>query len=237
MNNNSRSLISLVAGFLVIFSTRMFFTVADTIFIVDEYPFQRIIFMVSTALLLMGFEIGYTKFIFNIIDNKGSSLKTIFSNFNLLSQYIVGQLVYCMAIFITCLPALIFIVIKYDNKIFEIIYNAILDPYFQELVNSYVNVQELFLIFIVCSVPVVYIAIRLTFWSYFLVDKNLNGLDSIKHSWHITKNKNLEIIFVGAALILFNIIGIVSIIGIFFTAPISYLFYCLYFRYLLSNKS
>jgi len=235
--STSNGWISLVSGFLIIFSARMFFTATDTIFIVDEYPLQRIIFMISTALLLIGLEIGYTKFIFQIIDNKSPTLKTIFNNFNLLNQYIVGQLLYCLMILLTCLPAIIFIFIKYDNKIFEIIYNSILDPYFQELINSYVNLQELFFIFVLLSIPIVYIAVRLTFWSYFLVDKNYTGIDAIKASWSLTQNKNLEIIFIGVALIVLNLLGIISIIGIFFTAPISYLFYCLYFRYLLSNKS
>ncbi|MAW74678.1 MAG: hypothetical protein CMG09_01950 [Candidatus Marinimicrobia bacterium] len=235
--NNSRGAISLISGFLIIFSARMFFTATDTIFIADEYPAQRIIFMLSTALLLIGFEIGYTKFIFQIIDKKKSTLKTIFNNFNLLNQYIIGQLYYCFIIVIVCLPVAIYMFIKYDNEIFDIIYNSILDPYFQELINSYVNLQELLLIFILLSIPIIYIAIRLTFWSYFIIDKNYSGANSLKASWELTKNKNFEIIFVGIFLIAFNLLGIISIIGICFTAPLSYLFYCLYFRYLVSNKS
>ena len=79
--------------------------------------------------------------------------------------------------------------------------------------------------------------IRIFFWSYLIIDRGLTGLNSIKMSWKITKNKNLEILIFGISLLFINLLGILTIIGICITLPLSYLFVCLYFRYLLSNKS
>ena len=53
--NNSRGAISLISGFLIIFSARMFFTATDTIFIADEYPAQRIIFKSRKNLIINSF--------------------------------------------------------------------------------------------------------------------------------------------------------------------------------------
>ena len=236
LKKNTRGFLSLISGFLVILIVRMFFAIADTAFIVDEYPIQRIIFMLSTALLIMGIEIGYTKFIFNIIDNKQTNLSTLFNYFNLLGKYIIGQMIYCIIIILICLPAIIYIFYKFGNEFFEIIYNSILDPYFQELVASYFNVNELFIILLLIIIPAIYIAIRLSFWGYFIIDRKLNGILSIKNSWVLTKNKTFEITIIGLCLMIFNLIGLVSIIGICFTAPLSYLFFCLYFRHLIANQ-
>ena len=84
--NNPSSIISLVKGFIIVFLIRILLTTLDTIFVVDQYPIQRIIFIVSTALLIMGLEIGYTKFIFNIIDGVKVSISEIFNQFDLLGK-------------------------------------------------------------------------------------------------------------------------------------------------------
>ena len=68
--NNLRSLFSLISGFLIILLVRMFLTITDTIFVHEEYPIQRIIFIFSTTLLMLGLDIGYTKFILKLLDTK-----------------------------------------------------------------------------------------------------------------------------------------------------------------------
>ena len=233
---NTRGFLSLVSGFFIILIVRMLLSIVDTIFIANEFPIQRIIFMLSTALLVVGLEMGYNKLIFNIIDNDEASLSTVFNYFNLLGQYIIGQLIYCLIVVVVCLPSIIYIVLQYGNKFFEVIYHSVFDPYFQELVTSYFNVNELFIILFLLLIPGIYIAIRLSFWLYFIIDKKLTGQEAIKHSWLLTKNKAGEILIIGLCLIVFNIIGLISIIGICFTAPVSYLFFCLYYRYLLANQ-
>ena len=78
--------------------------------------------------------------------------------------------------------------------------------------------------------------IRIFFWSYFIIDKELSGINAIQKSWQLTKNRNYEILFFGIFLLLINIIGALTIIGICLTLPLSYLFVCLYFRFLISKN-
>ena len=66
----SKNIIPLISGFLIVLLIRSVLTIMDTLFIQEEFPIQRIIFILSTALLIMGLEIGYTKFVFSIIDKK-----------------------------------------------------------------------------------------------------------------------------------------------------------------------
>ena len=62
ISNNKKLLISIISGFLLILIIRSILAIMDTIFIQEEFPVQRIIFILSTSLLIMGMEIGYTKF-------------------------------------------------------------------------------------------------------------------------------------------------------------------------------
>ena len=216
--------------------TRSAFAIMDTIFIQEEFPIQRIIFIVSTALLIMGLEIGYTKFVFNVVDKKTSKLSKLFNYFHLLGQYIVGLLLYYLIILICLIPFFIYLVSKYGGDFFDMIISSLSDPYFQELAATYFNFDELFLMFLLCSIPAFYIGIRLSFWSYFIIDCKIYGIECIKKSWDLTSNKLSEIIAFGILLLFLNLIGALLIIGICFTVPISYLFFCLYFRYLLTHQ-
>ena len=47
-----------------------------------------IIFLISTWLLVTGIEIGYTKFIFNKIDEKSVKISDLFNYFDILPRYI-----------------------------------------------------------------------------------------------------------------------------------------------------
>tara|TARA_B100001123_G_scaffold422631_1_gene531791 strand:- start:162 stop:932 length:771 start_codon:yes stop_codon:yes gene_type:complete len=236
LSGNFNFIIPLISGFLLMLIVRSFLAILDTIFIQEEFPFQRIIFIFSTGLLITGVEIGYTKLIFEKIDNQNRNISFIFNNFNLLGKYLIGLILFYFIVFLTFIPGIIYIFIKYGIDFFDVLGNAILDPFFQELASSYFNLTELSFIIILFSIPTIYITLRLFFWSYWIIDKNLSGLEAIKRSWHITNNKTTEIVIFSLGLLFFNFLGALLIIGICITIPISYLFICLYFRFLISNN-
>ena len=236
LSNNTRASISIISGFLLILIIRSLLAIMDTIFIQEEFPIQRIIFILSTGLLIIGMEIGYTKFVFELIDKKERKLNYIFNHFHILGKYLSGLLIFYLIIILFSLPILIYTYFKYGLEIFNIFSSSLLDPYFQELATSYFNFQELAYIVILFSIPTIYVMIRVFFWSYLIIDKEYSGLLAIKTSWILTKNRNLEILTFGIALLFINLLGALTIIGICITLPLSYLFVCLYFRYLLSNK-
>lgn len=235
-DNYTKHIFPLISGFLIIMLARSIFAIMDTIFIQEEFPLQRIVFMLSTALLIMGLEIGYTKFVFNAIDKKTLKISNIFNEFHLLGKYVFGLLLFYLIIIICLVPFFIYLFIKYGNEFIDIIISSMADPYFQELAATYFNFNELFLVFLLFSIPAFYMGIRLSLWSYFVIDCNVYGMNCIKESWILTSNKTYEILAFGLLLLFFNLIGALLIIGICFTVPISYLFFCLYFRHLLSNQ-
>ena len=74
-NKNYKTFIPIISSFLLIFLIRSILALLDTLFTIDEYPIQRILFMISSACLVIGLEIGFTKLIFNILDSAKSSTK------------------------------------------------------------------------------------------------------------------------------------------------------------------
>ena len=66
---NTQQLILLISTFLLVFFIRFLLMIMDSIFVIDEYSIQRVIFIISTSLLVMGLEIGFTKLIFQIMDD------------------------------------------------------------------------------------------------------------------------------------------------------------------------
>ena len=192
--NNFHILLSIISGFMVVFFIRSILALLDTLFVSNEYLVQRFLFVGSTTLLIIGLEIGFTKFIFQIIDNRNPPLMNIFNYFHLLGKYMFGLLGFYVLLSLGILPGLIFLYIKYNGEIFSLIYNSIGDPYFQELISSYFNLYDLFILVVVILVPVFYISIRLCLWSYFVIDKEMNGYSAIKESLLLTKTKELELV-------------------------------------------
>jgi len=73
-------------------------------------------------------------------------------------------------------------------------------------------------------VPGIIFAIRLWFFEYFIVDKNLGVIESLKKSWEITKGNALNLFFFLILLALINILGFLAlIIGLFLLIPILFL--------------
>ena len=229
---DTKKFISIISAFLLVFLIRSSLAIIDTLFIANEFPIQRIIFILSTSLMIMGLEIGFTKCIFHILDNKKIFISNIFNYFHLLGSYILGTLIYYCSISVGIIPGFLYLYSKYSGESINIMYTSIGDPYFQELISAYFNSLDLLILLFIIVIPAIYISLRLSFWSYFVIEKETSGIDAIKRSYTITKNKELEIICYVFLILIFNILGLLSIVGICFTAPLTYMFLCKYYRLL-----
>ena len=229
-SNNPQNLLSIISAFLLVLIIRFILLSVDTIFLEGNYSIQYIIFLVSTWLLVTGIEIGYTKFIFHKIDNKNVKMSDLFNYFDILPKYVLGILINFIILIACIMPALIFVYYKYGSQLIGTIIDSLNDPYYKELIDSYFNSSDVMIILLLILIPVIFIQLRLCFFNFYIVDKGFHVIYAMKKSWVITENHILNISVYFLIFILFNIIGFASIIGIFFTAPVSYLFFCMYFR-------
>lgn len=88
---------------------------------------------------------------------------------------------------------------------------------------------------ILLVVPGIYLAIRLQFYSYYIVDKNAGAMDSLRMSWKAT-DKNVINIFLFELLIVgINILGAIALlVGLLVTIPVSFVAVTLLYRKLSS---
>ncbi len=88
--------------------------------------------------------------------------------------------------------------------------------------------------FILLIIPGIYLAIRLQYAGYLVVDKNLSPIKAIKNSWSMTKGHAWHLFVLGLALLGINILGIlVIVIGLLITVPLSMVATAFVFRKLL----
>lgn len=85
--------------------------------------------------------------------------------------------------------------------------------------------------FILLIIPGIYLALRLQFYSYYIVDKNAGAMDSLRMSWKAT-DKNVINIFLFMLLILgLNILGALALlVGLLITIPVSIIAVSLLYR-------
>ncbi len=85
--------------------------------------------------------------------------------------------------------------------------------------------------FILLIIPGIYLALRLQFYSYYIVDKNAGALDSLRMSWKAT-DKNVINIFLFMLLIIgINILGALALlVGLLITIPVSIIAVTLLYR-------
>ena len=72
-------------------------------------------------------------------------------------------------------------------------------------------------------------------FNFYIIDKEDSVINAMKKSWIITDHYIINILIYFLIFVVFNLLGMLTIVGIFFTAPISYLFFCIYFRFVNNN--
>lgn len=87
-------------------------------------------------------------------------------------------------------------------------------------------------------IPGIYLALRLQFFTAFIVEDNAGIIESLKRSWAITKGQCLPLFWVLLIQIGIIIVGLILfIIGIFVAIPVIYIMYCYIFRKLVALET
>ena len=80
-------------------------------------------------------------------------------------------------------------------------------------------------------IPGIYIAIRLMFFTYYIIDKDAGIMDSIKMSWELTKNGVINLFFLSIIFLFLNFLGALLFgIGLAVTIPLTFLATALLYR-------
>ena len=85
---------------------------------------------------------------------------------------------------------------------------------------------------ILLVIPGIYLAIRLQFYKFLIVDKgDIGPIESLKESWKMTKGYAWNLFLFLILIALLNILGVILFgVGLFVTIPISLLSYAILYR-------
>lgn len=85
--------------------------------------------------------------------------------------------------------------------------------------------------FILLIIPGIYLAIRLQFYSYYIIDKDAGAIDSLKMSWKATEKNVINLFLFALLLIGINILGAIALgVGLLVTVPVSFIAVTLLYR-------
>jgi len=81
-----------------------------------------------------------------------------------------------------------------------------------------------FLGLILLIIPGIYLGIRLQFFSYFIVDKGMGPVESIKASFELTRGHELDLFLLGIVAMILNILGALALmLGLLVSIPVTML--------------
>lgn len=84
---------------------------------------------------------------------------------------------------------------------------------------------------ILLLIPGIYLAIRLQFFTAFIVEEDAGIIESLKKSWSITKGNEMKLFLLFLSMMGIIILGIILfVVGIFVAIPLIYTMYCYSFR-------
>ena len=88
--------------------------------------------------------------------------------------------------------------------------------------------------FVLLVVPGIILSVMLQYYSYFIIDKNMGPVESIKASAELTKGVRWKLFGFGLTLLLLNLSGaLLLVVGLFVTIPVSLVAYAFVYRKLL----
>ncbi len=94
-----------------------------------------------------------------------------------------------------------------------------------------------FLGFILLIIPGVYLAIRFSFFEYFIIDKKMGVIKSLKESWKITKGNFWGLLAFMFIVAVINILGAFALLlGLFVSIPITWIAWAFIYRKLSESR-
>ncbi len=92
--------------------------------------------------------------------------------------------------------------------------------------------------FILLIVPGIIFAIKLQFYPYLIIDKNMGPIEALKGSWEMTKGIKLELALFSFLTFLINLAGALAlVVGLFVSVPMTMVAYAYVYRKLNSRAT
>ncbi len=181
---------------------------------------QFFLFRIAANLFSMGLTLGSIKIVLDVIGGTDTKIENLFNSFELLLPYVVGYLLFSFGVFVIFVPFSKFIISNGSGlKIIESFISGDIESLI-ELLSYNINFAYLFVYFLPCF----YMWIKIQFFPYFIVSKELGPIDALKKSYEITEGSSIHLILFLTLLMMINLIGLIPFgLGLAITIPFSFL--------------
>ena len=145
-------------------------------------------------------------------------IENLFNSFQLLIPYIAGYLLYSLGLLILFIP-FSRLIISNDSglRIIESFLSGDIETVVQLMAYS-INFKYLLLYFLPCF----YMWIKIQFFPYLIISKELGPIEALKKSYDITEGQSVNLILFLSILVMINLIGLIPLgLGLVFTIPFS----------------
>jgi hypothetical protein len=184
----------------------------------ESLPWLSILISIISWVLSFVTGVGILKVAIDVVDGRGAQVTQLFyalRDWKLILRYLGTSIVFGFAVFaVSVLPALVIFgvgfVVKFSGSVF---------------------LGTLYVFGAIFLVMMIYLSVRMQFWTYVLVDKGLWGREALAKSLEMTKGLILKLILFSVALLVLNLVGaILLVVGLFVTVPVSMLAMAVVYR-------
>ena len=179
---------------------------------------QFIVFRLASTLFRMGLTLGSISIILDVIRGQETKIENLFNSFQLLIPYIGGYLIFSLGLILLFIP-FSRLILSADSglNLVDSLLSGEIDSLVQLVLHS-INFKYLFLYFLPCF----YLWIKIQFFPYFIISKEMGPIKSLKKSYEITEGQSATLVLFFMTLIMINLLGLIPLgLGLVFTVPFS----------------
>jgi len=135
----------------------------------------------------MGLTLGSIRIILDVISGRETKIENLFNSFQLLIPYIGAYLLFSFGMLLLFIPFSRLIILNHSGlKLLESFLSGDIDGLVQ-LMEYSINFNYLFLYFLPCF----YMWIKIQFFSYFIISKELGPIEALKKVIKLQKGNQL----------------------------------------------
>ena len=179
---------------------------------------QFILFRLASNLFGMGLTVGSIRIILDVISGVETKIENLFNSFQLLIPYIGAYLLFSLGMLLLFIP-FSRLIISTDSglKLVESFLSGDINALVQLMAYS-INFNYLFLYLLPCF----YMWIKIQFFPYFIISKEMGAIEALKKSYEITEGQSVNLVLFFMTLIMINLLGLIPLgLGLVFTIPFS----------------
>ena len=179
---------------------------------------QFILFRMASNLFGMGLTLGSIRIILDVIGGVETKIENLFNSFQLLIPYIGAYLLFSLGMLLLYIP-FSRLIISTDSglKLVESFLSGDIDVLIQLMAYG-INFNYLFLYLLPCF----YMWIKIQFFPYFIISKEMGPIEALKKSYEITEGQSVNLVLFFMTLTMINLLGLIPLgLGLVFTIPFS----------------